>query len=272
MPDLSAPLENPWPRIDRWLRAHAPFIGQQLSGPATVEALHALERSVRAPVPASLKEAYFAHDGAREERPTVFAAARVPREAEWARWMWWLPMYKARARHQFMLDLGIGWSDRWLPFGEDAGGNVLYVDLRSGEVFAWDHETGEGILVAPDLRTWMTWLADDMDARLVASRPDAEEEDLTLLDAPLAPLPVAPAVTAARTARSFLEVLEERGLVAVDEGMDQKSLLDALSTALAIRNAEKRRARTIAVLESEAAVEEIFADNEVLSVLIDEFG
>ena len=63
-------------------------------------------------------------------------------------------------------------------------------------------------------------------------------------------------------------VIYGQGQAPVPIHLEEKALVKALAT----RKEEARRERVIAVLESEAAVAEVFADDEELGVVIDEFG
>ncbi|WP_197041495.1 SMI1/KNR4 family protein [Chondromyces apiculatus] len=259
-------------RIDRWLREHAPAVFGLLRAPATPAALEAYAHAVGRPLPEALLEAYRAHDGVTGEALTMFGANRAPRGVTWARFMTWLPAVEAPRQYRMMRDLGVGWDAGWLVLGEDGGGNVLIVDAGSAEVLAWDHETGEASHVAPDLRTWMAWLADDMEAGLVVTDEDEGEEALLLLDAPPKAPPPAPEVSAERTAQVLLDVLAERQFIAMEPEVDPAPLVKKLVKALSVRAEEQRREQVIALLESEDAVAEVFADDEELGVVIDEFG
>lgn len=110
-----------------------------------------------------------------------------------------------------------------------------------------------------------------MEARLVAFDEEAEEEGLELLDEPRV-VPVPPAIEPDRPARVFLELLVERRFVALAEGANVAPLVNALGAALATRGRARRQARVVAVLDQSDVVEEVFVDDEVLGVLIDEFG
>ena len=88
------PARSPWPRIDAWLAAHAPEVLGLLRAPATAEALAKVEARAGRPLPASVREAYLAHDGVRGDERAIFGALRA-KSAPWARQMTWLPLDRA---------------------------------------------------------------------------------------------------------------------------------------------------------------------------------
>src|SRR5690349_7083526 len=125
---------SPWPRIDGWLARYAPKVLRQLRPPLDEAGMVRLERALGRSLPDSLADAYRAHDGAKGEGASVFGGARAPFSVGWVRFMGWLPAEQAVRRLRWMCDLGIEWPENWFPLGEDGGGNVLVVDLESGEI------------------------------------------------------------------------------------------------------------------------------------------
>lgn len=260
-----------WLRIDAWLEEHAPEILAQLRSPASSDELGKLEKILGRRLPAPIVAAYRAHDGAVEDATTVFGAVRAPKNALFARFMYWLSIERVREQLAFMKDLG-DWPDDRMPLAEDAGGNMLTVDLTSGEVSAFDHEDWSSIKLAPDLEAWMTSLADDMEANLVVL--DTEDEDfpgLTLLDKPL-PAAALPQITKDRPARVLVAVMVERRLLALAKGGDLEPLIVLLTTALKEKEAEERRAKVVEALEESDAVDDLFADDETIDALLEELG
>lgn len=263
-----------WQRIDAWLAANASSVLKKLRPPVTGPALAALEQGLNRPVPVSLRDAYRAHDGARGEERAIFGAVRVPPDARWARCMWWLSAEKTLGRYRFMRDLSDQWPSTLLPIAEDAGGNLLVVDLDQGTLSAWDHETWGSRKLADDFGAWMEQLAADMAAGLVVAGSEEDDEDatLTLLDAP-PPLPASPpALVPDRAARVLLDVLLERRFIALVDNADRSALVAALTRALATKGAKRRRAKVIDVLEESEVVDEIFVDDDPIGVLVDDFG
>lgn len=267
-----------WQRIDTWLRASAPEVLRRLRPPIEPATLAKLEATAGKPLPASLVEAYLAHDGAAGEHPTVFGAVRAPKDALWARHMWWLPADRAVGSVLFMRELSVDvpdsktWPAALLPIAEDGGGNKIVVDLDSGEVSAWDHEDGTTTKLAADVGTWMTQLADDMQAGLVIAGNEYEDTDdtLTLLDAPPPPPKPAPVIARDRAARVFVEVLVEKRLAVVRKGADLEPLIAALTVALAIKTTATKKKKVIELLEESDAVEEIFGGDDKIEALVDE--
>jgi cell wall assembly regulator SMI1 len=265
---------SPWHRIDAWLTHNAPKVLRLLRAPIDDASLAKLEATAGKPLPRSLVEAYRAHDGTAGVHPTILGAVRVPNAALWARHMTWLSADRAVGSLLYMREVVKDWPAALLPIADDAGGNLVVVDLDSGQVAAWDHEDGSTTKLADDLGTWMTLLADDMEARLVAvgAREEKADDALSLLDAPPAPAAPAPVIARDRAARVFVEVLVEKRLVALAKGVDLESLIAALARALAIKTNAIKKKTVIALLEDSAAVEEIFAADDVLHTLVDEIA
>lgn len=266
---------NPWPRIDAWLLANAPKIAKKLRPPLNAEGIARFERNLGRPLPPAIVQAYRAHDGIKGEVPAILGAVRTPRNAEWVRYMWWLPADDALDTLKAFRELDVTWCDSRLPIGKDAGDNVLLVDLDHGSLAAWDNESGDITPLAPDFAAWMSQLADDMEARLVAPSDD-EDDDLELLERPRgtkapAAKPVIPAGPA-RPARMMLELLAARGHIILTEGADLDELAAALAVALATKGGARRRAKVVAELENSPAIEEVFADDDMIGAVADEFA
>jgi cell wall assembly regulator SMI1 len=280
--------KNPWPRIDAWLAKNAKPVAAQLRGPLLDDDVARLEEAVGASLPPAIAEAYRAHDGASGEHATVFAAVRTPRNAEWIRGMAWLraaDVPKVLRFHRAVAadarDPGddatiTPFRESWLPIAKDAGDNVIVVDVSDGRVRAWDNESGDVTDLAGDFRGWMAALADDMEAGLVAFGDEAEDEDeeteLLLLDAPRPPRPEPVQVGPEQAARMMLGVFVERGHVVLAEGEDLGTLVKALAAALGHKSKGKRREQVIALLENDARIEEVFADDDTIGALVEEFA
>jgi len=257
---------NPWLRIDAWLKANAPNVLRKLRPPASAAAIAKLEQLMKRQLPQGIADAYRAHDGATGENSTVFGAIRAHRDIEWARYMWWLPLEEAYARLKFMEDLG-EWPEGQFPFAEDAGGNLILVDLASGAVTAWDHEDWSRKALAKDFSLLMSNLADDMEARLVVTTEEDEDDDaLELLDKPAAQ--TAADVAPDRAARVLIELMIERQMLTLRERFDVEPLIAELTEAL--DSGDRAKAKVIDILEESEVVDEVFADDETIEKLIDE--
>lgn len=219
---------------------------------------------------------YQAHDGTHDEESAILAAMRAPKNAQWARYMWWLSVDAAEKQLVLMRDLG-KFPEELLPFALDAGGNLLVVDTTNGRVAAWDHETWETTTLAADMDVWIAALADDMEQKLVAApNEDPDEEDfddgrLMLMDAPPPPPPEAgaPVVTEDRAARVLVEVLQERKFVEMTKRADLEPLIKELHEALVHPIKGERKARVIEILEDSDVVDEIFANDDKIGGLVE---
>lgn len=260
-----------WGRIDAWLQEHAPAVFAQLRPPVKSADVERLEATLGRRLPGGLLEAYRAHDGAIEDATTIFGAARAPKKALWARYMYWLSIERVREQLAFMRDLG-EFPGELLPIAEDAGGNLIVVDVDSGAVGAWDHEEWSVTPLAPDFAAWMGNLADDMEANLVAT--DEEDEDfpaLMLLDRPRVEA-TAPQITPDRPARVLVAVMLERKMIALAKKADIEPLIKELTGALEQEDPDERLEKVVAILEDNAAIEELFADDDTIEELLEELG
>ena len=265
-------MASPWRRIDTWLGKQAPNVLALLREPLDDAGLAKLEAAAGHALPSSLVETYRAHDGAMGEHPTILGALRVPRAALWARHMSWLSADRCVGSLRFMRELAEPWPPALLPIADDDAGNLIVVDLVSGAVSAWDHEDKATTLLAADLTTWMTQLADDMEAHLVVagSAHDGNDDALELLDAPAGPPAPPPVILPDRAARVFVEVLVEKRFVALEKGADLEPLIAELTTALAATSAKDRKRAVIALLEASDAIDEIFVTDDKLEGLVEE--
>lgn len=261
-----------WLRIDEWLAKHARNVLALLRAPLDDEGLTKLSAAVGQPLPPSLVEAYCAHDGAAGEHPTILGAVRVPRDALWVRHMSWLSSERAVGSMRYMREVSETWPPALLPIADDDAGNLIVIALDTGLVSAWDHEDGSTTRLADDLATWITQLADDMDARLVVagSVEEGHDDALELLDAPPGPAAPPPVILPDRAARVFVEVLLEKKYAVLEKGADIEPLVAQLTIALSGNGSASRKRAVIALLEQSEAIEEIFVDDEKLEGLVEE--
>lgn len=112
-----------------------------LRAPVDDSAIRAAELKLGRPLPPAFAALYREHDGQEQGRmlTCVFDAYR------------WLPLAECldeRERITAVLDEvredfpeQERWDAAWLPFAADDLGNVWAIDLASGAVFAWDHDS-----------------------------------------------------------------------------------------------------------------------------------
>ncbi len=260
---------SPWLRIDAWLGDNAPEVLTQLRPPATAAALAELERAVGRPLPPAVLEAYRAHDGAVEESSTIFGAIRTTKETRWATLMTWLSTERIQEQLSFLRDLGTDWPEERLPIAEDAGGNMVFVDLETGAVAAFDHEDWAIFPLAKDFSTLLNNLADDMANNLVELDEDDDVPTLILLDKPAAGSKQ-PDIARDRPARVLVAVMLERKMIALTKGRDIEPLIAKLTEALELT--EDRREKVVEILEENPAVDELFADDDEIDALLEELG
>ncbi len=73
-----------------------------------------------------------------------------------------------------------------------------------------------------------------------------------------------------RRRRVLLDLLRERRFVALVDDADIEPLVVDLTRALATRGSNKRLAAVLSVLEENPAVDDIFAEDDWIRVLVDE--
>lgn len=260
-----------WKRIDAWLERKAPATLASLNPGAPEPALAAFEAKLGRRLPASMRAAYAAHDGAIDEMAiAIFGALRAKPNHQWLRYMSWLPLDRVLEERATMGDAG-EWPEHHLPIATDGGGNALLLDLESEAILLFDHETWEPEEVASSFEAWMTQLADDMEAKLVTTDEDDDGASLVLLDAAPPSSVAAPSVGQDRGARVLLAAMLERGWIEVARG-DLEPLVKELHAALSILPPKARGPAVSSVLHKSKLVEEIFADDEQLAELVEEIG
>jgi cell wall assembly regulator SMI1 len=270
-----------WKAIDGLLAVHAPRALAQLRGPITAPGLAwmravARKGGVRA-IDAAVAATYLAHDGAREGRSSILALLPVSPATEWARscewhssWIsreelatWQSALGAADERGEEDDDEGVpGWPSRWMPIGRDGGGNAVVVSLESGELFAFDHEVGEPVSLTM-LGSFLVELELDLRAGLVG---DDDEGALHRGERAARP---APKRAQHDEAASLMALLAEKNLVDL---APTASLREALGAALAVKSRKARDKKVMSVLYGHDDVAEVFADDDVLAVILDEFG
>jgi hypothetical protein len=260
-----------WAQIDALLLAKAPRVFRGLRAPLKDAGLawlrsQAKQGGVR--LHPAVEATYRAHDGAKGERRSLIALVPFGEQGAWANMCNWHSSWIAREELAVWRDaLGTdeeegGWPARWLPIGRDGGGNAVVLSLGSGELFAWDHEGSEPIY-GPTLGAFLVTLARD----LVEDRVGEDEDGEPTRD--LVAAPASAAQRAADPVASFVQLLVERKfaeLSLTDE------LSSALRTALSRKTARARKKAVIDVLHAHPDVADVYADDEVLEVLVDEFG
>ena len=270
-----------WGRLDELLAVSAPHAFRNLRGPITDAGLAWLQSQARKGGVRRLDPAvdatYAAHDGAKGSRPSLLGLLPFPPDEAWAASCEWHSSWvsreelatwqdaigseKATCGELYGEDDTPGWLSRWLPMGRDGGGNAVMVDLGSGELFAFDHEVAKPVFIAT-LAAFLMGLEVDL-------RNDAiGEDDQGDFTRDLAGAASRPFRKKPDYVDTLLALLVERTLIAIEPS---EALRDALRSALE-QSGKTRTKRIIALLYEHPDVTEVFADDDVLAVLLDEFA
>lgn len=146
-------IDEAWTRIEAWLGQHAPKkVLRSLRGPATPEALDALEARLGRPLPRDVRASLLRHDGQKNDLAPLCGPHAL------------LDLGGIEAQWSVMREaLGDAWRPAWIPVGADGAGNLLYVDADEGAVRDYDHEEGHATW-GPSWAAWLRSLADALEA------------------------------------------------------------------------------------------------------------
>jgi cell wall assembly regulator SMI1 len=255
-------------RLRDALSVTAPALATRLAKPATAGGITGLELALGRALPDELRAFYSVADGdgpTIEDEPDchglLFGAAQAPR---WVRQMRWLSVRDAKDELRQCRDtIAESFAPSWIPIAADDNGNFVVVDAESGTVMAVDHES-------PEPRA---------ENRLASSIVELLEEMVRGIDngiircdrTGLFPT-VAAATAPTDPATVFVTLLVERGLLALAAGRTIDDAAPAVRIILVGRGRAATKANKLARLFEDASwVDETFASEEVLEVLVEEF-
>jgi cell wall assembly regulator SMI1 len=266
--DSSSRVIDALSRLRNALAATAPALAARLERPAAAEALTGLERALGRPIPDELRAFYSVADGdgpVIEDEPDIrgllLGATQGPL---WSRGMRWLSAREAMAELRGGRDtMAESFARSWIPIATDDNGNFVIVDAERGTVFAIDHESPGELLenrVASSVADLLEDLVRGIDAALIRCDRTGLYRIVAPLKAPSDP------------ATAFVDLLLERGLLALASGRTVDDAVPAVRSILTGRGRAATKAKKLALLLEEAPwVDETFASEEVLEVLLDEF-
>jgi cell wall assembly regulator SMI1 len=256
-----------WMKIDGLMRERTPRAFDNFCGPAEKNDLgwlHALARSAGTPLDAALEATYRAHDGAKGTTASLLALLPFPRGVEWAALCEWHSLHDAREELAVWRDALDSdddesmWSADWLPIARDGGGNAVIASLSSGELYAFDHEDPIPVGVAT-LGEFLVEIEKQLSAGTIGEDDDGELEHIGAAAR-------APRIDPVET---LMALLVEKNLAAIKPTPELKK---ALAPILDMTGKTARTKRFVALLYDHPDVEEVFADDDVLEVFLDEFG
>lgn len=175
-------IEDSWSRICDWMNTHAPGSLDDAGSPATKRKLNTAAKKMNVQLHADHAEFCQVVDGA--ESSGVFPAC-----GEWED-MAFSPMSLEESVSEWemlkdLLEMGefdglspktspgisdVWWNTLWIPFASNGGGDYYCIDLapenggKLGQIIFHSHESGEHVVLAESLRSYLAKLADDLEA------------------------------------------------------------------------------------------------------------
>ncbi len=182
-------MEEVWQRIESWLRDAAPKRFRLTPGASEGE-IRAAESTIGCHLPEDVRESYRVHNGSNRiwlveqgylmplepphdlpRRQRVLFRGVVES---------WQAMQEMLARGYFDTPGGRSrpkgpikkdwWNPRWIPITDNQCGDSLGLDMdpakggQVGQVISWWHERGLIRVLATNLRSWLSGVADDLEA------------------------------------------------------------------------------------------------------------
>ena len=175
----SRTVNNSWSRIESWLKENAPSYAQNLGKRAVESDLATLAKKFGVTFPQSFVDSCMIHAGDKNECDfipdgfgTFFLLTLKNISSEWKM------LNEVKSYGDFDDCVaepqdGIAnewWSDGWIPFASNGGGDLLCFDTKPGEggqmwqIVKFIHDEPERQLVASSFEEWLTLVADAIDA------------------------------------------------------------------------------------------------------------
>jgi cell wall assembly regulator SMI1 len=183
--------------------------------------------------------------------------------ADWIRAMRWLSAADARTVLFECRDtLDEAFRSSWLPVATDDLGNVAVVDADAGTLFAIDHEDPRAKKenrIAESIGAYLSELARDVESGAVECDRDGFFRGVAT-------------PSTSEPAAVLLALLVEQGMLELAPGSSMAEAVAAVRPVLASVGSTKALAKQLGeVLESASWVDETFASQEVLELLVAEF-
>ncbi|AJX35248.1 SMI1/KNR4 family protein [Burkholderia oklahomensis] len=170
-------LRNTWKQLDDWFAADPARLPGGLNGPASADAIAALQAALGVTLPTEFVESLRIHDG-QAETDAVFAdsdALLGAREIV-AQWSIWKNLVAGGDFDDMTSEPDPGIKDdwynlKWIPFTHDGSGNHLCLDLDPaeggvvGQVIRVWHDDSVRERVARSFAEWLAGVADERGAR-----------------------------------------------------------------------------------------------------------
>lgn len=246
----------------------SPTLASRLSKAASLRDIAALEAAFGRGLPADLKAFYATTNG---DGPAIEAEEGIrglllgaTSSADWIRAMRWLSVDEARMHLYECRDtLDEAFKASWIPFATDDCGNVAIVDASDGSVYAIDAEDPRkkpGNLIAPSIETLLNDLVRDFAGGTVQCDKGGFYRVVAASNAPTEP------------AAMLLGLLVDRQLVELVAGCSMGDAVKSVREVLAGEGSTAALAQQLGeLLDSAPWVDETFASDEVLELLVREF-
>ncbi len=246
----------------------APTLAARLMHAASTEDLATLEEALGCALPPGLRSFYGNTDGdgdaiEGEERihGLLLGAADCP---DWIRAMRWLSAKEAaRQLSDYRDTMGATFQRSWVPVATDDNGNAVVLDVDSGALFALDHEDPcmkDDNRIAASLPAFVEALADDLKSGALRCDHNGFYRVIAPHAAPTQP------------AALLLSLLEERNLIELAPSAQRQDAVAAIDAILAGRGNSAALAQKLAgLLDAATWVDETYASEDVLEVLVEEY-
>jgi len=159
-------MHRQWEELEQWLEANIPAVLADLNPPADPSAIHDLQRRVRLPLPDDFIRCLGIHDGQKGQAEPLFdGAAFLPVRRILMSWSTWNELleegdFDGRAARPKGPVRPLWWSEGWIPFATNGGGDYLCLDMDPapqgtvGQVIRVFHDLADRIVIAPGFGPW----------------------------------------------------------------------------------------------------------------------
>ncbi|GMG21629.1 unnamed protein product [Ambrosiozyma monospora] len=172
--DTSADVENLsikelWKLLENWYREYCPDAYKVLRPPITTEELQELETELGMKLPADYKESLLVHNGTNFRGYPFFELHYYMCHKQVIdEWKFMKSMFEEEEEYESDLEndvpeiRDVNWSSKWIPFTEDGGGQLYFIDLdptsvgNVGQLGSYDHETGVDSLLGKSFQEFFS--------------------------------------------------------------------------------------------------------------------
>jgi cell wall assembly regulator SMI1 len=146
--------------LDRWMRAHRADLYARLNPPATDAQLSELEAEAGMPLPEDFKALLRWKNGQPDDVLDTFHPLTNEMFVSTAFMISSMREMKSLARYEDIDPRS--WSQAWVPFMDNGGGNQSCLDLKTGAIVFRDHETQKIDRTHASLRDWLRELVREL--------------------------------------------------------------------------------------------------------------